>query len=58
MTPVTEPSHDEATTCGRCGTPIDGCGFCGDEGCHTLLCYRCVRIVLRQQVAQPHAHGG
>lgn len=48
----------DTARCGRCGGPVDGCALCEDEACHDLLCYRCVRIVLGQEVTQPHAHGG
>lgn len=56
MTSVDEPLG--AGSCTRCGRVAQGCAFCQREGCHELLCYRCVRIALGQQVPQPHGHGG
>jgi hypothetical protein len=56
VTPAAEGSP--TATCGRCGRAIDGCAFCQKEDCRDLLCYRCVRLALRQQVVEPHAHGG
>jgi hypothetical protein len=54
-----EGAAEAATaTCGRCGSRIDGCAFCENDACRDLLCYRCVRLVLRQQVVEPHGHGG
>jgi hypothetical protein len=46
------------TSCSRCGVVIDGCAFCERQECRELLCYRCVRITLGQEIAQPHRHGG
>ncbi len=56
MTSVDEPRA--TLTCSRCGAAIDICAFCENEACRVLLCYRCVRIALAQEIAQPHAHGG
>lgn len=44
--------------CSRCASDIELCAFCEKEGCPDPLCYRCVRLVLGQELAQPHDHGG
>jgi hypothetical protein len=46
------------SSCSRCGVAIEVCAFCEREGCHDPLCYRCVRVALRQELPQPHDHGG
>jgi hypothetical protein len=46
------------TTCSRCGSDTECCDFCGEPECKHLMCYRCVRIALRQVVPNCHAHGG
>ena len=55
---MTSAEPKGSARCGRCGRPLVGCAFCEREDCRDLLCYRCVRIALRQQVAEPHGHGG
>ena len=45
-------------TCGRCESRIERCAFCENEACTLPLCYRCVRIVLGQELVHPHDHGG
>ena len=47
-----------AATCAQCGGAVGDCAFCDQEGCLHPLCYRCVRIVLGEEVPQPHGHGG
>jgi hypothetical protein len=47
----------EVSTCDRCGVVIEVCGFCQEEDCPDPLCYRCVRVALRQELPQPHVHG-
>ena len=56
MTSVDE--RGGAGPCTRCRTAIEECAFCQREECRELLCYRCVRILLGQQVSEPHGHGG
>ena len=51
-------SVDEPSGCTRCSGAIVACAVCDREGCPHLLCYRCVRIALGQEVPQPHGHGG
>jgi hypothetical protein len=48
----------QVSTCDRCGLVIEVCGFCQEEECPDPLCYRCVRVALRQELPQPHVHGG
>ncbi len=44
--------------CLRCGAIIEACAFCERDDCREQLCYRCVRVAVRQQVVEPHGHGG
>jgi hypothetical protein len=53
------PTQVEARLeCTRCGARIELCAFCERADCPSPICYRCLRQVLRQSLAQPHAHGG
>ncbi|HEX2042869.1 MAG TPA: hypothetical protein VHF24_09560 [Acidimicrobiales bacterium] len=56
MTSAPEPQA--VATCSRCGRAIEGCALCEQEACGHLLCYRCVRVLFRQELAHPHIHGG
>ena len=44
--------------CADCGVVVERCGFCEREECSDTVCYRCLRIKLRESMAQPHPHGG
>ena len=48
----------EGTRCGDCDREIEVCFFCDEPVCGHALCYRCVVIDLREEVAEPHGHGG
>ncbi len=52
------PDQGPAPPCDRCGTLVGLCAFCQREECSHPMCYRCVRIALRQEIPQPHRHGG
>lgn len=53
------PTRIEARlVCTRCGARIEVCAFCESADCSNVICYRCLRQVLRQSLAEPHAHGG
>lgn len=45
-------------TCERCGALLEHCAVCGEGGCLEPLCYPCVRVAIRQEMPQPHEHGG
>lgn len=47
-----------ALTCTRCGASVELCAFCERDDCRHTICYRCLRIELRQSMAHPHVHGG
>ncbi len=55
MTDVPAPAR---ALCSRCQIAIEWCAVCEREDCRERLCYRCVRIAFRQEVRQPHGHGG
>lgn len=44
--------------CSACGRAIECCALCETIECRELLCYRCVRVAVRQELRQPHVHGG
>ncbi|HXF36527.1 MAG TPA: hypothetical protein VNO17_05020 [Actinomycetota bacterium] len=44
--------------CARCGRPVEECAFCEREACREPICSRCLRIHLREALAEPHVHGG
>ena len=45
-------------SCKECSTVVEVCAFCDKQGCRHPMCYRCVRVALRQEIPQPHHHGG
>lgn len=47
-----------ALTCTRCDVVVEVCAFCERVACRETICYRCLRIQLRQSMDHPHAHGG
>jgi hypothetical protein len=55
-TPTKQPS--EALSCTSCGQGVESCAFCERDDCGRTICYRCLRIQLKQSMAQPHVHGG
>jgi hypothetical protein len=58
MTPGAEVRAPLA--CTTCGRVIEVCSFCERADCPAgSICYRCLRIELKQQpLVQPHGHGG
>lgn len=51
-------STAETVTCTSCGDrQVELCCFC-DERCGHELCYQCVLFGLREDLPQPHTHGG
>jgi len=55
---MTGPRTAGTASCRQCRIAVDLCAFCQKEDCPHPMCYRCVRIVLRQEIPQPHVHGG
>jgi hypothetical protein len=53
-----EEKRREELTCTRCGVIVECCAACEREGCRATTCYRCMRLELKQQLAEPHLHGG
>jgi hypothetical protein len=51
-------STSEVARCSDCDREIEFCFFCDEPGCEHALCYRCVTLALREEVAEPHGHGG
>ena len=51
-------SDSEVVTCTRCGTVVEVCAVCEREVCGDAVCYRCLRVAVRQALPQPHVHGG
>jgi hypothetical protein len=47
-----------AISCATCDTTVEVCAFCERADCGHTICYRCLRIELRESLAHPHAHGG
>jgi hypothetical protein len=44
--------------CCTCEEEIDRCAGCDRADCAESLCYGCLNESLRQDIPQPHAHGG
>jgi hypothetical protein len=44
--------------CTLCTTLVEYCAFCDRDECPVIVCYKCLRIDLRQAVSEPHTHGG
>jgi hypothetical protein len=44
--------------CVQCGSAIEVCSFCERLDCGQAICYRCLRLELRESMAHPHLHGG
>jgi hypothetical protein len=44
--------------CSLCGIAVEICAFCEREECPEAMCYRCLRIKVRQAIKEPHDHGG
>lgn len=55
---TSSPAAPVQATCKECSTALEVCAFCEKENCPHMTCYRCLRIALRQEVPQPHHHGG
>ena len=55
---IVEVGEGRTVRCERCGREIDLCAFCQDPSCPHVICYRCVRTVLRESLDLPHTHGG
>lgn len=56
MTPAADPRLPPS--CVSCGAAVEVCAFCDNDACPHPMCYRCVRLAVREEVAQPHQHGG
>lgn len=56
MTPTDEPVVGLA--CVVCGRIIEVCAFCERIDRDHAICYRCLRLELRESMAHPHPHGG
>jgi hypothetical protein len=48
---------EPSLSCVRCGHQIETCAFCERDECRESLCYRCVRVLLGQELPHPHGHG-
>lgn len=48
----------EVLVCAGCDRRLGWCAFCDREDCVVAICERCVRVELREEIAQPHGHGG
>jgi hypothetical protein len=48
----------EVLVCSGCERGLECCAFCDEDGCSTPICSRCVRLELREEVPEPHPHGG
>jgi hypothetical protein len=51
-------NEPRAVICERCRKTIELCAFCQRVECAHPMCYQCLRVVLIQEVPQPHGHGG
>lgn len=56
MTSIGEP--ERLVVCMRCGSRNECCAVCERDRCEHPICYRCLRLQVRQTVAHPHGHGG
>ena len=52
---TTEP---KVVKCTRCDAVVEVCAVCERDVCGDAVCYRCLRIEVRQAIRQPHIHGG
>jgi hypothetical protein len=48
----------EVILCAGCDREVECCAFCDREDCAVAICEKCVRIELREEISQPHGHGG
>jgi hypothetical protein len=48
----------EVLVCAGCDRRVEWCAFCDREDCPVAICERCVQVELREEVAEPHGHGG
>jgi hypothetical protein len=48
----------EVVVCVGCDRDVECCAFCDREDCGVAICERCVRVELREEISQPHPHGG
>ncbi len=55
---VVPTDQQRPVRCATCGRWVEVCSFCEDPGCRSVICYRCLRVALRQSLDQPHRHGG
>jgi hypothetical protein len=51
---TTEP---HIVVCTHCHKDIEACAFC-EERCGHEICWRCLKYDLREEIAEPHTHGG
>jgi hypothetical protein len=51
-------SDSTVLRCTHCDRDVEVCSFCDEAECGHALCYRCVVLSLREEVAEPHGHGG
>jgi hypothetical protein len=47
----------EVVVCTHCDREIEACSFC-DGQCDDPTCWRCLKYELKEEVAEPHGHGG
>jgi hypothetical protein len=55
---TTSPARDERPLCSQCEGVVEVCAVCEREDCPEPMCYRCLRVEVRQSLPHPHAHGG
>jgi hypothetical protein len=49
---------EKKPACADCHCEIDCCEFCGEPECPKSMCYACMIVAVKQEIGQPHPHGG
>jgi hypothetical protein len=52
------PVEEDVCICTKCGRHTACCAVCERLDCEELLCYRCLRLEIRQSIPVLHEHGG
>jgi hypothetical protein len=50
-------AEPDVVACSDCQKELEDCSFC-EVRCGHEICWRCLMYRLREEVAEPHTHGG
>jgi hypothetical protein len=57
-TTSTAASREPQTSCRDCERSLEACAFCERQECPEAVCFQCLRVGLKESIAEPHGHGG